>query len=247
VAEGLSTLDGEQIDVDTSEAAFAAAMAAPPVDQPGMAAPARKPPMPEPDPVAAPHGWRYTGGQWIPKQPPGRKPAEAKADKPRVTTAPPAPGKTTSSGSKHDFRATIKEAAESLWFGLASVPVPDKAFGYDLGGVRTKLRVQAHLIESNVDALAAGLNQIGQHNRFVAAGLRRLQSGEGGLWVLPTAMMLAPFITATGALWSGNLTDEVQLDAIAGKVEADAKDYIEQVAKTATEAATAMVADTAGV
>jgi hypothetical protein len=236
--EGLSTMDGERIDIDESEAAFAAAMAAPPIDQPGMAAPARKPP------EVAPLGWTYRGGQWVPKQPRGRRPAEPKGDRARVTSAPPMPkDKAATSGPKHDFRRTIKEAAESLWFALATVPVPDKVFGYQTGGLRTKLRVQAHLVESNVDALAAGLNEIGQHNRFVAAGLRRLQAGEGGLWVLPTVMMLAPFATATGALWSGQLGEPGELDAVAGKVEADAKDYIERVAKQAMDAAAEAVAD----
>lgn len=241
MAEGLSTLDGETLSIDADEAAFAAAMAAPPVDQPGMAAPAKKPPEPEPDEENAPHGWTYTGGQWRPKRAPGRR-ASSKADKARVTEAPPVPPKVAPSGGGRDWRKPLKEAAEGLWFLLAAAPVPDKAFGYNLGGLRTRLRVQAHLVEQNVDGLVAGINTLGQHNRFVARGLERLKQGEGGLWILPTMMLLAPFASSTAALWGGQLGDAESLDAVASKVEADVKTYVESLAETAMAEAAVMEA-----
>jgi hypothetical protein len=244
----LSTIDGEELDVDRAEAAFAAAMAAPPADKPGMAAPARRPAEPAPDPQEAPHGWTFVDNEWRPKKSPGRpRSGSEKADKPRVTTAPAAAApKVKPDAPRADFLRPLKEAAEGLWFVLASAPVPENLFGHSLGGLRTRLRVQAHLVEQNVDALAAGLNQMGQHNRFVARALSRLQQGEGGLWILPTVMLLAPFATQTAQLWSGQLTDLATLDEIAAQTEANVMTYVQQLADAALAgAATAAEASAA--
>lgn len=243
MAETLATLDGEAVDVDQAEAAFAAAMAAPPADRPGMAAPPRKPPEPAPDPEKAPHGWTWTDGEWRPKKAAGR-PRRGSEDKARVTDAPPAMAAPAGPGVKPDrpkvdYRKTVKEFCEGVWFLLAAAPLPDKVFGYEIGAVRTRVRVQAYLVEQNANALAAGFHEIGQHNRFVARGLARLKAGEAGLWILPTMMLLAPFATATSQLWGGQL-DAASLDAIAAKTEADVADYLEKLTDAAVQDATAM-------
>lgn len=232
--------DGEPIDLDATEAAFAAAMAAPPADRPGMAAPARKPPKPADDPDAAPYGWTFTDGEWRPKKTAGRP--TAAADKARVTAkAPPVvhspesrPGAGKPKTEKpRDYTKSVKEVAEAVWFVAATVPVPDQALGYKLTGLRTKLRVQAAIVESNVDGIAGGLNLIGQHNKFVGNALSRMASGEGGLWVLPACMMLAPFAAQTAQLWTAGL-DGVDLDQVAEHTEAQAAAYVQKLAEAAT-------------
>src|SRR6266516_4761682 len=187
-------------------------MAAPAADRPGMPAPARKPPEPAADPQTAPHGWTWTDGEWRPKKAPGRP---RSADKARVT----------------------KDVAETVWFGLATTPVPDQAFGYNLRGLRTRLRVQAAIVEENLDALAGGVAMVAKHNRFVQRACERLATGEGGLWVLPATTMLAPFVAATAQLWSGRLADENQLEQIAEATEANARVYLQQLLKAAPPAA----------
>lgn len=237
MAEGLTTLDGQPVDLDASEAQFAAAMAAPAADRPGMAAPPRKPPEPAPDPENAPYGWTWTEDEWRPKKRAGRPRSQ---DKARVTETPPASPSPPPMGaapaaprSKPDFRQALGDTVEAAWFALAAVPIPDQAFGFKLTGLRTNLRVQAALLAQNADGLVAGVNAIGQHNKFVARGLARLQSGEAGLWVLPAVMALAPFVAATGQLWSGQLA-EASLEELATATEQSAQAYLEQMAKAAT-------------
>lgn len=237
MAEGLATADGEVLGIDQAEAEFAAAMAAPPAGKAGLPAPEKRPPEPPADAEAAPHGWMWERGEWRPKKASGR-PRVASGDKPRVTAAPVVSAPKVKPADKpkekvSDFRKPVRETIESAWFVLASTPVPERLFGYDTGGLRTKLRVQAKLLEANVDGIAAGLNTIAQHNRFVAAGLNRLASGDGGLWVLPAVMMLAPFVAATGQLWSGQLADAETLEKLASQTEAEAAQYLETMAQAA--------------
>ncbi len=245
MAEALATLEGEPIAIDQAEAAFAAAMAAPAADRPGMPAPARKPPEPAADPQTAPHGWTWTDGEWRPKKAPGRprsadkaRVTEAKPDAPKSTTKTPPAGSVPPRGSPAvDFSSVIKDVAETVWFGLATTPVPDQAFGYNLRGLRTRLRVQAAIVEENLDALAGGVAMVAKHNRFVQRACERLATGEGGLWVLPATTMLAPFVAATAQLWSGRLADENQLEQIAEATEANARVYLQQLLKAAPPAA----------
>ena len=245
MAEGLSTVDGEDLALDRAEQEFAAAMAAPPADGPAAAAPAKRPPRPADDPDAAPHGWTWADGEWRPKKAPGR-PSTA-GDKPRVTTGPAAPAKaaTAKPGPKaavsqpaRDYRKTVAESVEALWFVLATTPVPDKAFGLNLAGVRTRLRVQAALLESNVDGLTNGLNTLGQHNKMVGRALDRLASGEGGLWVLPACMMLAPFVAQTGQLWAGQLDGQVDMAAVAAQVEERGREYVAKLGEATAKETT---------
>lgn len=239
MGEQLLTADGAPVEVDQTEAAFAAAMAAPPADKPGMAAPPRRPPEPPADAQAAPHGWTYAEGEWRPKRAPGRPRATA-ADKPRVTEAPPTPPAAGPAGaaSKPDYSPACRITAESLWLVMAVAPVPDAAFGFKLGSLRRSLRAQAALIEMNVDGLAGGLNLIGQNNRFVGRMLSRGAAGEGGLWVLPAVMMLAPFAAQSAQLWAGKV-DDATIDALAARTETGAANYLAQLAGQAAQDATA--------
>ncbi len=239
MVETLSTLDGERVDVDQADAQFAAAMAAPPVDKPGRPAPGKRPPEPPADPAAAPHGWTFVGGEWRPKKAPGRPRHASPADKPRVTDAPPPPASPAgkSAPGKVDYRKPLKEVFEAAWFVLAASPIPQRAFGFDLGGLRRTVRVQAALIEGNTDALAGGVNLISQHNGFIGRAVSRLSAGEGGLWVLPAVMLLAPFVAQTGQLWSGQLADDATLDAVAAQTEANVRVYLEKLATAAAAAA----------
>lgn len=237
MAEGLATLEGEQLDIDASEAEFAAAMAAPPSDRPGLAAPSKRPPMPEADPETAPHGWTFDGGEWRPKKSPGRKaapaekprvvdgPAPAAAAKPKTAAKPAAPAK--------DYRKVVGETLEGIWFSLATVPIPETAFGYRLGGIRTRLRVQAGLIEQNAAELVGGITTMATHNRFVAQALDRLSTGESGLWILPAVSLLAPFVAATAQLWTGKLGSEEELEKLATKTEEAAVEWVQAQAQAA--------------
>jgi len=242
VAESLATLDGELVDLDATEAAFAAAMAAPATDKPGMPAPARRPPEPEPDAENAPHGWTWDSdaGEWRAKKSPGRP--RSAADKARVTTAPSpsrpaaaaapstAPPPATPKQGRLDYRRVVRDTAEAAWFVLATVPVPEQAFGYKLGGLRVKVRAQAALLEQHLDGVAGGVATIAAHNSMLARALARMDAGEGGLWVLPAVMMLAPFVAATGQLWAGKLDDGELVDELAAHTEAAAQAYLSALA-----------------
>lgn len=233
MAEGLFDVDGKPVDIDASEAAFAAAMAAPPADKPGHAAPAKKPPQPAADPDNAPYGWMFEGGEWRAKKAPGR---QKTGDRPRVTDQPPPQLPTRPPAAKPDAKAdkpspyahTVTETLEAVWFVLSSTPIPEQAFGFKLGRIRARLRAQAAIIEANDRALTAGTVTIAEHSPMVARALDRLKSGKGGLWVLPTLFMLAPFAAQSAQLWSGKLS-EAELDAIAAQVEEQAADYVKQL------------------
>lgn len=230
MAEGLFTVEGEPIDVDASEAAFAAAMAAPPADKKGLAAPTKRPPEPPAD-DKAPHGYTYIDGEWRPKKAAGRPKA---GDKARVTEAAPAkavatakPADKTAPTAAPDYRETLEDGLEAIWFVLASTPVPDQLLGYKLRGLRVRMRAQAFLIDQNHAGLAAGVGILARHNRFVARALERAKAGEGGLWSLQAAMALAPFAVQSAQLWSMDLAE---LEAMAEKVEAQAGEYIKTLA-----------------
>lgn len=231
MAEGLATLEGEAIDFDQSEAQFAAAMAAPPSDKPGMAAPARKPPEPAPDPENAPHGWTWRDGEWKAKQAPGRP--RSAGDKPRVAAGPAPAAKAAAKPASpkaapaKDYRKVVGETLEGLWFTMATAPIPDTAFGYRLTGIRTRLRVQAGLIEQNINELVGGTTTVAAHSPFVARLLDRLSSGESGLWILPAVTLMAPFVAATAQLWTGKLGSEEELEKLATKTEESAAEWVQ--------------------
>lgn len=216
---------------------------APPASGGNFAAgPARKPPMPDPDPVKAPNGWIYADGEWRGKKLRGR---------PKARTEPPAQAPTAPEPKrapevikpKEDYRQTIGEVVEALWLATAGTPIPPKAFGKDLDAIRVRMRVSAALLQQNVNELATGINNMGEHVPFVERALGRLRKGDGGLWVLPTAMMLAPFIAQIGMTWSTPV--DADATAIAETVEQQAREYFEKAKAAAAVIAAQQVDDTA--
>jgi hypothetical protein len=193
-----------------------------------LAAPGRRPPKPEDDPKAAPNGWTWDSkqGAWRPRRAAGRP-----RSVPRVTAAaPPAsapprrPAKPTV-----DYRTTIMETAEFMWLGLSTTPIPDKAFGYDLSGVRVRVRMQAAALQANADKFAEGLATIAEHapKSFLAKGLARMAEGKGGLWVLPAAMLVVPLLAQTVAVWTAPLDGAAV--QVADAVEAQGREYFAQM------------------
>jgi len=197
MAEGLQTADGEQIDLDHVDQEFAAAMAAPPGDDPEAPAP---PDMPPVDPEA-PYGRKLDG---TPKKAPGGRPA-----KPRVTTQK-AIGAGPQNGSRNEKGApeagTYAKGLEELFAGvalaLAVLPVPKDE-------VRIRLRVQAHVLRETGDGLAAGVGACAEHNGMVRWGVDKLTKG-GGAWVFPAALAIAPFAVQTAALWKAPLEGDMR-------------------------------------
>jgi hypothetical protein len=184
---------------------------------PVAAAPLKRAPEPEPDPAAAPLGWKYEGGAWRPRKPAGRP----KSAQPRVQTAQsarvaaPKASKPSVPVKKVDYSKSFSELLQALWIACGAVPVPDKAFGRDLRPVRTRLRAQGALIEENGDQLVAGINKLGQHVPWVARGLDKISKGEGGLWILPVLVLIGPFVAQASQLWT-----EPPSEAVAAKAAA---------------------------
>lgn len=207
------------------------------------AGPARKPPEPAPDPVAAPNGWIYNNGEWRAKKLRGRPKAPPRVETGSTPTAPEPKRAPEVVQPKVDYRQTIGEVVEALWLATAATPIPPEAFGKNLNTVRIRLRVSAALLQNNINELATGINNVGEHVPMVERALARLRKGDGGLWVLPTAMMLAPFIAQVGMTWSTPLDDDAS--AIADQVEAQAKEYFEKAAAAAAVIAANQVDETA--
>lgn len=196
----------------------------PPPGIPAVAGPSKRPPMPDVDPAKAPHGWIFRAGKWQPKRPAGRPPKQPSARVETITASASTPARPTSSGKKHDFRKTVTETAEALWLGLAMVPIPDKAFGRDLSGLRMRVRVQAAVIQANTAPLATGIQMISEHNDTVKRVLTKMESGDGGLWVLPAVLLIAPFVAQTGQLWTSRIDEGIA--AMAEDVENTANAHI---------------------
>jgi hypothetical protein len=198
-----------------------------------MAAPSKRPPKPEEDHAAAPHGWRYDAkaGAWVPRKPAGRP-----RSVPRVQTAPAAapaaPRKAAKpAGPAVDYRQVVMDTAETVWLGLSTAPIPDKVWRYDISSIRVRARIQAEVIQRNAPGLAAGLATIAEHapKSFIARGLQRLAKGEGALWVLPAATLILPFLVQTAAAWSQPIDGNAE--AMAAQVEADGREYFSQMAQ----------------
>lgn len=193
---------------------------------PIRSAPARKPPEPDPDPVKAPHGWRYTKGQWVAKKPAGRPPTRTRAPrvidaKPKPETAAAAPKKPAGARPKKDYRNTISETLGAVYTVGAMIPVPEQILGKSADAVGTRLRVTMALIEQNSAGLVQGTQLISEHTDWLPKQLDKLQTGKGPLWVLPAAMAFLPFALSVVDVWSKPVTDDLR--AVAAGVEASVK------------------------
>lgn len=198
------------------------------------AGPARKPPMPDPDPVNAPNGWIYSNGQWRGKKLRGR-PKAPRVIEGTASAAPPETKKAAPVKTKVDYRETIVDTAESVWAAAGVIPIPDKVFGYDLSATRVRLRASAMVLQASINEVATGVNTMGEHVPFVERRLAAMKEGKGGLWVIPCALLLAPFVASVAMVWAQPVTDE--LIAVAAKVEQDVQDYFKEQAAVATATA----------
>jgi hypothetical protein len=198
MAEGLATADGKPIDLSDVDQQFAAAMAAPPADDPEFPAPPEQPP-PDPD---APFGYRLDG---TPKTRPGGRPPKDKArvqNAPKAITGPGKPGKDGKTpDAQPDYAAGLREFLGGIQLALAVLPFPND-------NVRVHARYQSAVIEKTGDGLATGLGTVAEHNAMVRWGVEKLTQG-GGAWVFPAAMAIAPFAVSTAMLWKAPVTEQM--------------------------------------
>ncbi len=193
--EGLSTVDGRAIDLENVDVdrQFAAAMAAPPADDPEAPAPPDVPPF-DPD---APFGRKIDG---TPKTRPGGRPPK---ERPRTTTAAAVnasqtPGKP---GPKPDYTAGLKEFLGGIALAAAVLPVPNET-------LRVRVRMQAAVLKDTGDGLATGLGITAEHNSIVRWGVEKLTAGGAG-WVFPAALAVMPFAIQTSMLWKAPVDDDL--------------------------------------
>jgi hypothetical protein len=200
--------------------------------------------MPAEDKTAAPHGWRWSGKEWVPKRPAGRPRSAA----PRVQSTSDArsdvrksdPGKPADAAKTGAaYRTTISETLQSVWLLMAVAPLPDTAFGYDLRVTRVRARAQANILSLNLAQLSAGLATLAQHNDWTRRRVEALAKGKGGVWVLPVMMTLLPFAVQSMAVWSNMGRQE--LLAQAASAEQQAQEFIQAVLIEARAEADAMV------
>lgn len=193
--ETLATADGQRVDVDGTDQAFAAAMAAPRSDEPEHAAPPRREPA-DPD---APYGRTLDGR---PKKRPGGRPPKARPRE--ISAPPPAPqGGAAKPGPAADYSAGLADFTEALWMVMAATPVP-----WDT--IRIRVRAQAYVLKSNQGGVVQGVNLMAQHNASIRWGVEKLTTGEAG-WVLPAVMALAPFAVQTGMIWRAPPNGDMEL------------------------------------
>jgi hypothetical protein len=193
--EALATADGRKLDLDNSERAFAAAMAAPRADEPEHPAPPKRAPS-DPD---APYGRRVDG---TPKKAPGGRPP-----KPREVEAPKdAKGNDSKAqGSAQDYARGLGEFLGGVQLVLAVVPIPND-------NIRVHARYQSAVLEKTGDGLATGLGTVAEHNAMVRWGVEKLTQG-GGAWIFPAVMAIAPFAVSTALLWNAEVTPEMAAGA----------------------------------
>ena len=199
--EGLATADGRVLDLDDSERAFAAAMAAPSGDEPEHPAPPKLAADPE-----APYGRKVDG---TPKKAPGGRPPKARVSAAPAAAAAPRPaGGAGKAEAVADFSQPLNEFLQGVWMAAAALPVPD-------GSLRVRVRAQAAVIRSNAGGLVQSVNMMAQHNATIRWGVEKLTTGSAG-WVLPACMALAPFAVQSAQVWR---MDPAQLTRLAEQTD----------------------------
>ena len=201
MAEGLSTADGQRIDLDDVDQEFAAAMAAPSGDDPEAPGPPDIGPV-DPD---APYGRKVDG---TPKKAPGGRPPKARTTDRKALPSGSAEKDTKGSKSAGDAQTYAKGLEEFLAgvaLALAVLPVPQDE-------LRVRLRVQAHVLRETGDGLAAGLGACAEHNSVARWAVEKLTTG-GGAWVFPAALAVAPFAVQTAAVWKAPVEGDMRAAA----------------------------------
>jgi hypothetical protein len=211
VPEGLSTEDGQAIDLDAAERDFARAMAAPEPDEPEAPAPPKRQELTEEE-LGAKYGWT-TGpnGERRAKRAKGRPRTQA-----RLTEAPPQasekPGKPPKSQGVNQIPKSLlqplSELTSAVWMLCAAIPIPAEP-------LRVKVRAQAAILKANQVGLVQGVDMMARHNGVIRRGVEMLTMGSAG-WVLPATMAVAPFCAQSAQLWR---MDPAQLVGLAQQTE----------------------------
>jgi len=205
--EGLSTEDGQAINLDAAEQEFARAMAAPEPDEPEHPAPPKRA-QPTEEELGEKYGWTT-----LPDGTRRAKRAKGRPAKPRTTTAPPAAAGKPAKGKgdtepRPDLTQPLSELTSALWMVMAAAPVP-------VEGLRVKVRAQAKILRENQAGLVQGLNLMAQNNGTIRRGVEMLTMG-GASWVLPATMAVAPFAVQSAQLWR---MDPAELVGLAQQTE----------------------------
>lgn len=210
--EGLSTEDGQALDLDASEQLFARAMAAPEPSEPEHPAPPKRED-PSEEELGAKYGWMTdpVTGERRAKRARGRPKNPAReTTKPQAPQAASKPSKPAGQpAAKPDLSGPLSDFTSALWMIAASAPIP-------ADGLRVKVRAQALVLRENQAGLVQGVNLMAQHNGLIRRGVEMLCLGEAG-WVLPAVMALAPFAVQSSAVWRA---DAGQLAEAAAKTDA---------------------------
>jgi hypothetical protein len=123
------------------------------------------PPRKDPD---APHGRTVSGA---PKKAPGGRPP--RHDKPRVSKTP-----VTQDSKPKDYTQTLAGTATAVWIAGSSVG-PVKPY--------------AALFKATSAGMVTAWNAAAQQNSQIRAVVDKLDSGEGGMWMLGVAVATVPF------------------------------------------------------
>jgi hypothetical protein len=231
----LVTPDGE-LDEAAVARQFAASMAEPEPDEPMAAAPPRKAPaepgqtaqQPADDPKASKA--RTTSST----PPPAGGERKRRSRRATASSAPPAaaPGR---------YIKQVDELLESICVAAALIPVPPKKsllgrFLPITDETRPRLRLQGSVINENRPALASAIDKMAANNSVIRRGVEALTTG-GATWILPAAMMLAPFVAQSNMVWTGELTADAiaMADEFEAGVKAELKASFEQAAAAAAE------------
>jgi hypothetical protein len=233
--EGLRTADGQDIDLQAAEQAFATAMAAPEpaaAGQPDYPGPRRKrdPDFPfgkNPDgsPVLK-YGLNAKGKPAQTAPGPGR--GRTKDDKVREQKPAAGTGAVAVPGGKADYSAELVEFTDGMWMLMAGTPIP----WAKLADFKRKLRAQAAIVKENQAGIVNAVNMGALHNEQVRAKVEAITTGAVS-WVLPAMFMLTPFVASSAALWRTK-ADDPELAELADGTERDWKafsaDQISQMA-----------------
>lgn len=216
--ETLSTGDGQKIDVNESEVAFARAMAAPGPDEAEAPAPPRRAPA---DPEA-PHGRTQDGK---PKKGPGGRPPKPRTQEAPRSSQGSSKGKDAKGTDKPavDLTQPVVEFCEGLWMLGSMVPIPSE-------NLRVKTRLQAHVLRANEQQVATAVNMMAQNNSTIRSGVEKLTTGNAG-WVLPACMALVPFAVQSAGLWKAPVSEEMKqaADAVEGQFRQEFNELQQQM------------------
>lgn len=217
MAEQLATAEGDPIDLEHVEREFAAAMAAPPADDPEAPAPPDIGTDPE-----APFGRRLDGK---PKKGrggrPPKEPSRTQAA-PKALTGPQKGGKPGGDpGTARDYSEGLSGFTEVLWLALAGLPIGREP-------LRTRCRVQAAVLKTEQAGLISGVNIMAQHNGVIRWGVEKLATGDAA-WIFPAALALMPFAVQTSMLWRAPVNGDMA--KIADKTEEEFAEVFASILK----------------